>query len=342
MLTFALIAACGGDDDETPKAAPIIPNDDAAFAPYDGARPDVEDASDDGVPTTNIVETAIVVGVEIDTTAIVADRWTIDVVAPDDPTFTPIHDAYAQEQTHELVIEQPFGGVVGDLQITVTGTNMLRDGTTFEVAKRVATKVSFSPGAKTLAYLYMDSGCAYGAHTCAAGGTCAEGACRSSDLTRLPLYSPSWRTSPPDPCLSDVAPVLFFGEGLDRFSARDDGDTMKLQCGSQGGNHLWIALRMAGLDRRHVSLTIHGSAVDGGVAYPTQVVRRFGACETLGVQFQLFAGPGSSSSGSVPATYLGQSLDIEVDADDGAGRKASVTKHIQIAPALDPTSCGAP
>lgn len=55
---------------------------------------------------------------------------------------------------------------------------------------------------------------------------------------------------PQDPCEAAAAvdPALAIGMGEKDFTPLDDGDTVTLNYGSQGGRHIWVALQAAGVN----------------------------------------------------------------------------------------------
>jgi hypothetical protein len=69
------------------------------------------------------------------------------------------------------------------------------------------------------------------------------------------------------PDAPDDAPALEIGTGTWRFEAVEDGGAVPLVYGAQGGWHLWIALRVRGVEADSASVEfVHGpaDAADGG------------------------------------------------------------------------------
>ncbi len=55
---------------------------------------------------------------------------------------------------------------------------------------------------------------------------------------------------------ANVPPALEVGTGAVEFAAIGDGDTLLLERGPQGAQHVWVALRAWGIDPRRTLLTL--------------------------------------------------------------------------------------
>jgi hypothetical protein len=110
----------------------------------------------------------------------------------------------------------------------------------------------------------------------------------------------------------------------------NDGDAVTVECGPQGGHHLWVALAMTNLSQvgtiTTLSATQPGTALSvPATAYPyAWAPGDAAACDLVGVRFQIDLG------GTNIADFLGKPLDITVEAQDKSGRKASATKRVNV------------
>jgi hypothetical protein len=109
----------------------------------------------------------------------------------------------------------------------------------------------------------------------------------------------------------------------------EDGDSVTLECGPQGGQHLTLALGMRDLDQWRTTTTFTATQ-PGGVTIPPTAYRFAyavtdgGACELVDLRFQVIA------FGESP--LLGKPLDLTVVARDASGLEATATRHVNVAP----------
>jgi hypothetical protein len=334
-MALGILVACSQGSPARPTRptpAPLLPVIEASVA--DATTPA---ADADAAPA----DTALVVGIDVDP-YVEADDWEIDVTTDDGQVLA---NDIAPSPAREIRIEAPAGRLDAKVTIKVVGHTHIEGSPDRDLGPRLAT-TAFVPNHTKLAYLYMDEGCAYSAESmaCPAEQTCLDGTCKPQPLGDLPDYGSNWRDNPPSPCSPDATPTLIFGDGNQTFTPKNDGDTMTMNCGTQGGHHVWIGLQMRGLPQNNVSVMVSSDATgDAGPApYPVSVFERFvgsstaGTCELLNLQFQL--------DQVRPYTdYLGHPLDITVTAQkpgDPKQRTATITRHVVIGTKLDPASCG--
>ena len=103
---------------------------------------------------------------------------------------------------------------------------------------------------------------------------------------------------------------------------------MQTYRGPQGGHHVWIALRMTGLDRYGSTITITGQQPGGGLSVPPIVYEMAfdpdpAGCALMGLRFQL--------DGNQPlAGFLGKPLDVKVQVTDRRALGATAVAHVNI------------
>jgi len=208
------------------------------------------------------------------------------------------------------------------------------------VVKRRAT-TRFVKGTTKLAYVFLEVRCnnfallggsGVSGPTCdVPSETCIGAKCRSEALTSLPTYKNDWATNPPSACGTGASGILLLSEGQTTMKLLRDGDTVSVECGPQGGHHVWLGLQMKDLAQSGTVTTLSASQPGGVTVPPTAYPYAWtpaagGVCELDGVRFQLDIG------GVKIADLLGKPLDLKVAAEDKAGRKASLTRHVNVAP----------
>lgn len=132
------------------------------------------------------------------------------------------------------------------------------------------------------------------APTCVAPDTCIAAECDDPYVPpgSLELYSPSWAVDFADECrpLDAGPPELAIGEGIETFSALAPGGGVQMHLGSQGGYHIWLALRMKNLHRVGSTTTISAKRADTGEELCGATLPRDfspvgdGACDLVGIQ----------------------------------------------------------
>jgi hypothetical protein len=176
--------------------------------------------------------------------------------------------------------------------------------------------------------------------TCSSPGeTCIGAKCRFDALAALPDYRADWAKNPPSACGAGTQSQLTIGQGQDTMAPLADGATLQVECGPQGGHHLWLALSMKDLAQSGTTTTLSASVPGTSTRIPPTAYAYAwspadgGACELVGLRFQLDVG------GVRIEDVLGKPLDIRIDAEDRAGRKAIATKHINVSPARSGVMC---
>jgi hypothetical protein len=181
------------------------------------------------------------------------------------------------------------------------------------------------------------------APVCDAPQTCASGRCISEEVAfdQLESYEPGWATSPPDICrpANHGAPELFLGTGQTDFAPLNDGQTLQLERGPQGGHHIWIAARMKNLrqsgSRTMLTAKLVGEATSSipPAAYVFTFDRDEGNyCKLWGLRYQLDSG--ATDLAADYKRFLGKQLEVTVEVTDSTNAKATSTKTIHIADLL--------
>ena len=208
------------------------------------------------------------------------------------------------------------------------------------------------PNAKKLLRMQLETRCATFsapgstfplAPVCDAPQTCASGRCITEDVAfdQLESYEPGWATSPPDICrpANHGAPELFLGTGQTDFASLNDGQTLQLERGPQGGHHIWIAARMKNLrqsgSRTTLTAKLVGEAASSiaPAAYVFTFDRDEGTyCKLWGLRYQLDSG--ATDLAADYKRFLGKQLEVTVEVTDSTNAKATSTKTILIADKL--------
>ena len=124
-------------------------------------------------------------------------------------------------------------------------------------------------------------------------------------------------------------PVLEMGSGgIDVYEPVEDGDTVELARGCQGGQHVWIGLRAWGLDTQPALISLRATRASDGemVSLPITVRLRFVEMaeydQITGLQLII----------PTPDDVLDEDVDItvEVSEDFRGGRTVSVTRRVDI------------
>lgn len=188
-------------------------------------------------------------------------------------------------------------------------------------------------GRKLFLPVSLDEACS--GVTCAASETCVQGACVSPfiDPASLADHDPAWVASAPDACKTPSSgdPAIVIGQGESAFTALGESEIVPIEAGPQGGHHVWLALRVAGLRQLGSHLTVEGYFPELAFeVYPFTSMLNLrkagdGQCEIYGIRFQVDWGL------SVDAVR-GQTFDIEVSLKDPNGDAATAKKRVVIAP----------
>ncbi|WP_438034726.1 hypothetical protein [Sorangium sp. So ce204] len=207
-----------------------------------------------------------------------------------------------------------------------------RDGEAAPVVKRtVATRAA--GGRRLLLPVSLDAACSGVA--CAAGATCAAGMCVDPfvDPSGLDDHDPTWIASASDACKtrSSGDPEIVMGQGESAFAPLEEGEVLPIEAGLQGGHHVWLALRVAGLRQMGLRLTVGGHFPELAfelVPFTALVALRRageGRCEIYGIRFRV-------DRGLPVESVRGQALDVEITLEDPNGDVATAAQRIVIAP----------
>ena len=222
--------------------------------------------------------------------------------------------------------------------------------TTPVVVRRAASRLV--PDAKKLLRIQLETRCmtfsAPGstfpiAPVCDAPQTCAAGRCVSEEVAfdQLENYEPGWAGAPPDVCrpANHGPPELFLGTGQTDFAPLNDGQTLQLERGPQGGHHIWIAARMRNLRQSGSRTTLTAKLVGEATSSipPAAYVFTFDRdegnfCKLWGLRFQLDSG--ATDLAADYKRFLGKQLEVTVEVTDSTNAKATSTKTILIADKL--------
>lgn len=227
----------------------------------------------------------------------------------------------------ELLVEPAHDGAAVELTIAA----FRGDEASPVVTRRAATRAAGGRG--LLLPVSLDEACA--AVTCAAGATCVEGACVDPFIApgSLADHDPMWIASAPDACKtpSSGEPAVVIGQGKSAFAPLEDGEVVPIEAGLQGGHHVWLALRVAGLRQMDSRLTVEGYFPDlaaDALPLTSQItLRKAGEdhCEIYGVRFQV--------DRDLPVeTIRGRALDVAIVLEDPNGDVGTAAKRVVIAP----------
>jgi len=237
---------------------------------------------------------------------------------------------------HEVHLVAPKDKPFAVVEVTVTAS---MNGQV--VVTRHAT-TQFVPGTNKLLYLLLEIRCnnfallgggnVFGPNCTTPGETCVGAVCRSDRVSDLTDYAADWATNPPSRC-GGSAPLasLEIGKGETAYASVVDGEMLTVECGPQGGHHIWLALRSAKLSQVRTITTISAVQPAPGVSAPATAFAYSwspgpaGACELVGLRFQLDGGA------TMVTEFLGKPLDITVNAKDKSGHDITQVAHVNIA-----------
>ena len=131
----------------------------------------------------------------------------------------------------------------------------------------------------------------------------------------------------------DTDPLLILGTGEVEFIPLTDGvDDLALASGIQGGQHVWGALRVTGMDWTNLTVTWELTDEDGDRASETTTIRQaFNHCTRSDDACE--QGMGEIVAVTVivddPGAVRGDELSMTVDASDEEGRTATAVTKIR-------------
>jgi hypothetical protein len=126
------------------------------------------------------------------------------------------------------------------------------------------------------------------------------------------------------------APEVVIGEGRGAYSNLDEGQTMTVEAGPQGGHHVWLGVRTRQLRQSGSVLTVRGHLPDLATDVPplSHVVTlhpaEAGCCEIFGVRFQV-------DREVALGALIGEVLEVEVEIEDDDGDVGIATRSVIIA-----------
>jgi hypothetical protein len=134
------------------------------------------------------------------------------------------------------------------------------------------------------------------------------------------------------------APEIAIGGGQTDYSTIADGAIVKAEAGPQGGHHVWIGVRMKNLRQALTRTIVRGTVPSTGQKIPEAAfvfsysTDEGGYCKIYGLRYQF---DGSADGKIIDyRPFLGQAMDLEVEAIDVEQRSAKKTLHITLADTL--------
>jgi hypothetical protein len=141
----------------------------------------------------------------------------------------------------------------------------------------------------------------------------------------------------PDPDPEDA--VLELGTGTARFELVADGDEVPMIRGAQGGWHVWVSVRIEGMDVDLASLTLeHQPADESEPAQITSSGAMFDPADSEGRRSSL----GWAAIFSDPSCSVGRLHRIRATVTTATGERISIEREIiPSAGTFPPPACGA-
>lgn len=141
-----------------------------------------------------------------------------------------------------------------------------------------------------------------------------------------------------DGCLPGDAPTLDLGAGASAYEPLDDGDTVELIHGAQGGFHVVIALDGEGLDVAEGSRApaVLTGAIDGVPTASTSPYLDFrcnkltGSMQSFGTLLIFTPTEAQLQGLSVPEYLDGRTVEIHAELTDRSGRVVSADRTVVI------------
>jgi hypothetical protein len=134
------------------------------------------------------------------------------------------------------------------------------------------------------------------------------------------------------------APEIAIGGGQSDYTPVADGAIVKAEAGPQGGHHVWIGVRMKNLGQALTRTIVRGTVPSTGQKIPEAAFvfsygpDEGGYCKLYGLRYQF---DGTAEGKIIDyRPFLGQAMDLEVEAIDTNQRSAKKTLHILLADTL--------
>ncbi|WP_437648001.1 hypothetical protein [Sorangium sp. So ce362] len=227
----------------------------------------------------------------------------------------------------ELPVAPAHDGAEVELSVAA-----FRDGEAAAIVTRRAVTRAVG-GRRLLLPVSLDEGCS--AVSCAAGATCAGGACVDPFVAPSALadHDPMWIASASDACKTPSSgdPEIMIGQGESAFAPLEEGEVVPIEAGPQGGHHVWLALRVTGLRQMGSRLRVGGYFRELEFElrpFTAQVTLHRAAgdlCEIYGIRFQV-------DRGLMVDAVRGRALDVEIALEDPNGDRATAARRVVIAP----------
>jgi hypothetical protein len=139
------------------------------------------------------------------------------------------------------------------------------------------------------------------------------------------------------PAVDAGKPWMELGQGEIEFAPLEDGEALPYAHGAQGGQHVWVAFRMYGLDPLRV-LVLNTNAVEGRDDLVLDLRGRVNfepdesaAAHDAGAGRALYVYAGWAAQILDAVKHPGERARIDVTLEDRAGRRASAGATIVIA-----------
>lgn len=204
-------------------------------------------------------------------------------------------------------------------------------GRTEVVSRSVATTAI--AGRKLLLRAPLEAACSGArAPDCTDGTTCAAGNCVDPFIapSEVEDYSASWASGSEDVCSDGGEPVVLIGQGQADYLPLQQGETLQVEAGPQGGYHVWISARLKNLRQSGTVTEVRGRVVELDYDTPPySVVFRLerdegGFCKVYGLRFQV-------DSPEMPiASLLGKEIDLTVSVSDSDGASATAQTRVRL------------
>jgi hypothetical protein len=124
-----------------------------------------------------------------------------------------------------------------------------------------------------------------------------------------------------------TGPELLLGTGESHFETVEEGATLPLVAGSQGGHHVWLSMRMAGLDPSTTRMVLDVVPAPLAPSAHTDVSLHFDtrAAAEDALTYEFVGWPARVLR---PECAAGKSVTLSVQLTDGQGRKASASLSV--------------
>jgi hypothetical protein len=143
--------------------------------------------------------------------------------------------------------------------------------------------------------------------------------------------TPAPDAGPADPCEAAAAAgpaTVELGAGESTFIELNDGDTVDPVCGTQGGVHIWGAVRASGLDLTNVTLDFN-QELDGDLLGASSFPFDLSSTDGEKVGVTAFFGTSISDPGAIDLEMLmGQTITFTVTASDTCGNSATDSRQV--------------